>query len=88
VLVYFKPPFSKDRISKGTNRDYQQSDMGISHFIDMLSSPDDLVFDPMVGTGDVLKFAKSLNRRAIGIEIESEQDTLINTTIYSSKKTF
>ena len=32
-LVYFKPPFSKDRISKATNQDHQQSDMGISYFI-------------------------------------------------------
>jgi hypothetical protein len=35
------------------NQDHQHSDMGISYFMDMLSSPDDLVFDPMVGMGDV-----------------------------------
>jgi hypothetical protein len=72
VLVYYKPPFNKDRISKGTNQDNQHSDVGISYFMDMLSSPDDLVFDPMVGNGDVLKVAKSLNRRAIGVEMASE----------------
>ena len=55
VLVYYKPPFNKDRISKDTKQDHQQTDMGISYFIDMLSSPADLVFDPMVGMGDVLK---------------------------------
>ena len=72
ILVYYKPPFNKDRISKATKRDHQQSDMGISFFIEILSSPADIVFDPLVGTGDVLKFAKSLNRRAIGIESNTE----------------
>ena len=67
VLLYFKPPFSKDRISKATNQDHQQSGTGIQYFMDMLSSTDDLVFDPMVGNGEVLKVAKSLNRRAIGV---------------------
>jgi hypothetical protein len=71
-LVYYKPPFNKDRISKDTDQDHQQSDMGISYFMDMLSSADDLIFDPIVGMGDVLKVAKSLNRRAIGIEVASE----------------
>jgi hypothetical protein len=68
VLVYYKPPFDKDRISKATNINCQHPDKGISYFIEMLSSPADIVFDPLVGIGDVLKFAKSLNRRAIGIE--------------------
>jgi len=72
VLLYYKPPLNKDRILKARNQDHHQSDMGISHFIDMLSSPDDLVFDPMVGTGDVLKVAKTLDRRAIGIESNTE----------------
>jgi hypothetical protein len=64
VLVYYKPPLNKDRISKATNQDHTQSDMGISYFMDMLSSPDDLVFDPMVGRVMSLKVAKSLKRRA------------------------
>jgi DNA modification methylase len=34
----------------------------------MLSLPDNLIFDPMVGNGEVLKISKSLNRRAIGIK--------------------
>jgi hypothetical protein len=72
VLVYYKPPLNKDTISKPTNQDYQRSDVGISYFIEMLSTPDDLVFDPMVGNGDVLKVAKSLKRRAIGVQMASE----------------
>lgn len=46
--------------------------MGIPYIMDMLSKPNDLVFDPMVGNVDMLKIAKSLNRRAIGIEMDSE----------------
>jgi hypothetical protein len=72
VLVYFKPPFSKGRISTATNGDHKHSDMGISYFLDMLSSPDDIVFDPMVGSGDVLNVAKTMNRRAIAIESNTE----------------
>jgi hypothetical protein len=72
VLVYYKQPFNKDRISKGTNQDNTHSNVGIQYFMDMLSSPNVLVFDPMVGTGDVLKVAKSMNRSAIGVEMVSE----------------
>lgn len=72
VLVYYKPPFKEDRISKAVKLDHRQKDMGISYFIDMLSSPNDLVFDPMVGSDDVLKAAKLLKCKAIGIEVKSE----------------
>jgi site-specific DNA-methyltransferase (adenine-specific) len=35
-----------------------------------VSRPDDVVLDPYMGSGPTLRAAKSLNRRAIGIEIE------------------
>lgn len=38
--------------------------------IDTFSLPGDVVLDPFVGSGTVLKAAKNLNRCAIGIEIE------------------
>ena len=38
----------------------------------MLSSPDDIVFDPMMGTGEVLRVAKGLNRKFIGIDIDAD----------------
>jgi DNA modification methylase len=38
----------------------------------MLSIPGDLVLDPMMGTGEVLRVAKRLNRRFIGIDIDSD----------------
>jgi DNA modification methylase len=36
------------------------------------SNPDDIVLDPMCGSGTTLKMAKQLNRKAIGIEIEEK----------------
>ena len=78
-MSWAKPPFKKDRNpeasghrnSKDEKNDHQLPDKGISYFIEMLSSPDNIVFDPMVGTGEVLRVAKILNRKAIGIEIDS-----------------
>lgn len=52
-MVYYKQPFDKDRISKTIKLDHRQQDMGITYFMDMLSSPDDIVFDPMVGSGKI-----------------------------------
>ena len=36
--------------------------------MEMLSSPNDIVLDPMVGKGDFIEVAGDLNRKAIGIE--------------------
>jgi DNA modification methylase len=37
----------------------------------MLTSPGDVVLDPFMGTGEVLKIAKGLNRKFIGIDIDA-----------------
>ena len=50
----------------------QLSEKGFSYFMEMLSSPGDIVLDPMMGTGAVLKIAKGLNRKAIGIDIDAD----------------
>jgi len=39
---------------------------------EMLSSPDDLVLDPMMGAGEVLRVANGLNRKSIGIDIDAD----------------
>ena len=61
ALVYFKPPFRQDHNNK-------QSEKGFSYFVNKLSSPGALVLDPFMGTGEVLKVAKGLNRKPIGID--------------------
>jgi DNA modification methylase len=38
----------------------------------MFSSPADVLLDPMMGTGGVLKVAKALNRKSIGIDVDSD----------------
>jgi len=81
ALVYFKPPFRQDKILKdflkdsGNNRNSQNNQMsekGFSYFVEMLSAPADVVLDPMMGTGEVLRVAKRLNRKFIGIDVDSD----------------
>ena len=75
-MVYYKPPFSQDRISKEFHNDSgkntnshnnKQSENGFSYFVEMLSTPGDIVLDPMMGKGEVLRVAKRLNRKFTGI---------------------
>jgi len=40
--------------------------------MEMFSAPGDLVLDPMMGKGEVLKVANGLNRKAIGIDTDSD----------------
>jgi SAM-dependent methyltransferase len=81
VLVYFKPPFRQDRIFKeflgdsgngGNYRNIQLSENGFSYFMEMFSAPVDVVLDPMMGNGTVLKVAKRLTRKVIGIDNNSD----------------
>jgi DNA modification methylase len=81
VLVYFKPPFRQDRIFKdflkdsgngGNYRNIQLSENGFSYFMEMFSTPTDIILDPMMGNGTVLKVAKRLKRKVIGIDNNSE----------------
>ena len=48
------------------------SEKGFSYFMEMLSNPADVVLDPMIGKGEVLKVAKRLNRKFIGIDVDSD----------------
>jgi len=81
ALAYFKPPFKHDRISKEFLMDIGKDtrshsnklpEKGISYFMEMLSTPADVVLDPMLGTGGVLRVAKRLNRKFIGIGKDSD----------------
>jgi site-specific DNA-methyltransferase (adenine-specific) len=44
----------------------------VAKFIDAHTSPGDLVLDPFAGSGTTLAVARSMGRRAIGIELERE----------------
>ncbi len=39
----------------------------------MLSTPGDIVLDPMMGKGEVLRVANGLNRKSIGIDIDADR---------------
>jgi hypothetical protein len=52
--------------------EWAQPDSEAAYLIGKFTKPDDLVVDPMSGTGTVLKAAVSLRRKAIGFEIDPE----------------
>jgi len=79
-------PVGEPRTERGKGRDWclsETSDMSarpdhpcprplsqMLHAVDVFSVPGDLVLDPFMGSGTTLVAAKTLGRRAIGIEIE------------------
>lgn len=42
----------------------------ISEFVQLFSNPGDVVLDPFMGSGTVLKVAKELERRSVGIDLD------------------
>jgi DNA modification methylase len=44
----------------------------IKNLITLLSEPGDLIIDPFAGYGTILSMAKSLDRSAIGWEIDAD----------------
>jgi SAM-dependent methyltransferase len=53
--------------------DWEQGTAEAAYFIERLSSPGDLVLDPMCGSGTTLLAATRLGRRALGCEIDPER---------------
>lgn len=90
VLVYYKPPFERDRISKdflnGSLEHQPEYANAESYFIEMLCPPMGMILDPMMGKGGVLKSSRMLKRKAIGIDIDSSLVEKVNAQIFHSKK--
>ena len=81
VLVYFKHPYKINRTSSdylkcsGVNKgihDLKQCENGFKYFMENFSDPSRLVLDPLMANGKVLKIAKDLKRKAIGIDSDSD----------------
>lgn len=51
------------------------------------SNPDDLILDPMAGSGTVLKVAESLGRNSVGIEISKEYCEIIRKRMADRQQT-
>ncbi len=54
--------------------------------INAYSNPGDLVFDPMVGSGTVVKLAKLMGRNFLGCEIASEYMPIIEQRLLSKTR--
>ena len=52
------------------NHEWQQSESGVKHLIEIFSKPGELVVDPFAGSGTFLKVAQEMGRKAIGAEIK------------------
>lgn len=50
--------------------EWQQSESGITDLIERFTEPDDLIVDPMMGSGTVGVVASRLARRFVGIDID------------------
>jgi SAM-dependent methyltransferase len=68
-----------------TYHEWQQSPAEAEYFIDKLTQPGEVVFDPMAGTGTTLVAAYGLGRRAIGIEIEGAKIDIIRRRLQNAK---
>jgi DNA modification methylase len=67
LFVNLPPPPPSKKLHK-----WQQSESWAEWLISKFSDKDELVFDPMAGSGTALVVARRLGRRAIGFEREQE----------------
>lgn len=51
---------------------WAQSESEARYYIGKLTKPNDLVLDPMVGSGTTVRAANQLKRRAIGVEVDKD----------------
>ena len=93
ILLYAKPPIDiweqyKEDIILGTGREkelheWAQAEGEAITIIERFTDPGDIVLDPMAGSGTVLVACKATNRRAIGIEIDANNVSIIKGRLSS-----
>jgi len=57
----------------------------IKEILQMMTNENDLVLDPLIGSGSTAVACKQLNRRFIGFEIKNEYCILANRRLEKSK---
>lgn len=82
ILILNKPPRTKSKryfndVIRGTGKEkdahkWQQGEEELIQIFEPFTDPGDMVLDPFMGSGTVIRMAKKLNRRAIGIDIMEE----------------
>ena len=66
--------------------EWAQPESEAAYLISKFTKPNDLVVDPMSGTGSVLKAAVNLRRKAIGFELDPESFKVARGTLASCTK--
>jgi hypothetical protein len=69
-----------------TQHEWQQGVLEAETVIKFLTSPDDLVLDPMCGSGTTLLAARRCGRRYLGIEAKVETATLARERMAKKKE--
>jgi len=82
ILIYQKKPFKKspnimEDVIRGTGREkddhpWQQAKEEVKHLIENFTFPNDLIADPMMGSGTIPLACLELKRRIFGIDIKKE----------------
>ena len=80
VLVFNKPPRTQPKryfndVIQGSGREkgaheWQQGTDELRQIFEPFTDPGDIVLDPFMGSGTVLEMAKTMNRKAIGFDID------------------
>jgi adenine-specific DNA-methyltransferase len=78
--VFNKPPRTQPKryfndVIQGSGREkgaheWQQGTDELRQIFEPFSDPGDIVLDPFMGSGTVLEMAKTMNRKAIGFDID------------------
>jgi hypothetical protein len=66
---------------------WQQGDTEAEYLIERLTAPDDLVLDPMCGSGTAVAAALRLGRRGLGVEIDPDRANVARGRVHAATGT-